>query len=241
MINGLHLLPCLFIQSQQGTRPERTRSVDGNVPVPHKPNFDTCCCLCLFPWSSQPITTFSDEDAFAELSKCMKEALESRGVDNSISQRFLSALLLDQPDQEDEGEHECAFDYELEVVSDVIENDNGRLILKGVPDRPYYKELSRRVILLHCHYMVEYNGKSTDKVLLPRPLIDAERLGLTENKTTQTHTTKRDIRLQLYNLASIHGRRRAFWIIRIAQHNWFSTSLPPARSQSINRSSVHAM
>jgi hypothetical protein len=171
---------------------------------------------CLFPWSSsRPFNVLECDgedavEALDELSKCMKTALElSPKSDDeypSLSHEFASALL-EEPSyeqrssglnhvKEQENETGTGNDgmlHEHFRVEDLAEkNDDGTLTLKGIPHRPYYKEISRRIFVLHRHYnnaskamTSKYSSNPSIQVPLPSPLIDAQLLGLKENDRTK--------------------------------------------------------
>ena len=165
-----------------------------------------CRTCCLFPWSSSPVSICS-EDAFEELSKYVMKALEGQSLDKSnlgISKKFVSALLdengydmhhvnycseregplqemdkiTDSQVQKSDDRQESIFEYDtLNDSFTYISDDGLSIVLKGVPKRPYYKEISRRIIVLQRHW----NKVHVNPGNLPRPLLAAEQLGFTEN------------------------------------------------------------
>ena len=136
----------------------------------------------------------------------------SHGDNSVLSKRFLSALLA-QPagyelrsvtgtgtglksntqdkkeshdDKHQEYEHECLCFPDNDIVEQ--SHDGIILSLKGIPHRPYYKEISKRIHVLYRHYNKNASGTIANidaSMPPPRPLIDAELLGLKENDPTK--------------------------------------------------------
>jgi len=163
-------------------------------------------------------------DAFEVMSKCIKDVLilqQGRGeCDDDIldlSKGLVSALLLESDSYDGDRDIDVnaiyTNDYEKmdsdiaptptneESTEDHLEGraEDRFLILKGIPRRPYYQELSRRILLLHRHYnnnmldmgitnekakLLERNVLKPQLRTFPRPLIAADELGLSEINTS---------------------------------------------------------
>jgi len=169
------------------------------------------------------------QDAFEVMSKCVKDVLllqQGRGEHDddilNLSKGLVSALLLES----DCGDRDIDVNAMNTNDSEKMDADiaptneqftenhlDGRvedrvLILKGIPRRPYYQELSRRILLLHRHYNnnmldmgianekselmeINYLNHREEEPQLrtfPRPLIAADELGLSEiNASSKIH------------------------------------------------------
>ena len=124
----------------------------------------------------QPITLNRDFDLatdFSSLSVAMKKVLdETIKTENMyhdvLSIEFASALLKDSPKKEFDEQNDTFF---------LIRNET--IIMKGVPRRPFYKEIIKRIMK-----MEEYYGEKgyvlKENEVLPRPLLPATDLDFTE-------------------------------------------------------------
>lgn len=125
----------------------------------------------------QPITTSNVElDSATEcqfLSVAMKVALDELIQTETISRNvlsieFASTLLKESPKQEFDEQNDNFF---------LIRNDT--MVMKGVPRRPFYKEILKRILTIE-----EYYGKKghvlKENEVLPRPLLPATELDFTE-------------------------------------------------------------
>jgi hypothetical protein len=146
--------------------------------------------------------------SFELLSSCLKDALR-QDEDNvrknnkddpvlALSPELVTALL--QGEQEDPDNHEL-INAAIAIDTEVIRSEDGRenLIFHGIPHRPYYQELSRRILLLHHHrdnqrvdIDLRHDNSPDDHQPLPthaqesildpfpRPLLSAQTLNLSE-------------------------------------------------------------
>lgn len=164
-----------------------------------------CACkrdpftCCLFPWSTSPSIHYFDGnddniDTLEELTRCMKEAIlahsQQEGDNQILSHQFTSALL-DEPDSDwksvsgVEGNETTNHErYDYDYNGDVDYEDNA-IMLKGLPHRPFYKEISKRICYLQNYYNTHSSKIAGAKFSiassnLPRPLIPADKLGFEE-------------------------------------------------------------
>ena len=154
-----------------------------------------------------PFNTSNLHERMIEMELCLKDVLQNHANNElTYTNDFVSTLLLQELDGENDdnhgdnhGDRYDEFDmYNGSTHVDMIENDDDfHYILKGVPQRPFYITLSVRIVLLshilfHKHdtnrkqsSFVNSGAKETrssSSSSSSRPLIDATKLGFTENQ-----------------------------------------------------------
>lgn len=172
-------------------------------------NGDRCCSFSVLPWRRsrsddhnifQPRhdadihNNVQQQDSFEVISKCIKDVLllqQGRGERDAniliFSEGLVSALLLESEcDNRDIDVNAMNTNDSQKLDADIAPtNEQFTENHEGDPRRPYYQELSRRILLLHRHYN---NEEEPQLRTLPRPLIAADELGLSEiNASSKIH------------------------------------------------------
>lgn len=143
--------------------------------VPNLISSDIYCCF--FPFRkrlSTSITTSDVNEAYEELVCCMENALTFHAADITLSGEIIAKLLNDPGDGND---------YHL-LGSEII--DGGVRAMNEVPLRPYYKELSRRIIFYYRRNIEDVNAVDE----MPRSILGTDVLNLVQDEISTNNCSE---------------------------------------------------
>lgn len=150
------------------------------------------------------------KESSLKLTALMKDIFENHSNDLSLSNEFIHSMLKEDDKEEDDvinypadtnknsvnDKHVNELSSIDGTISDVHSEENESFlsqhlvlyqdehyILKGLPSRPFYASLATRILLLLYERLKNHNFNSncgTAPRNMPRPLVDATELGLTE-------------------------------------------------------------
>mmetsp|Transcript_28960 Transcript_28960/g.64271 ORF Transcript_28960/g.64271 Transcript_28960/m.64271 type:complete len:338 (-) Transcript_28960:32-1045(-) len=128
-----------------------------------------CCCFAV----QRPTT---ESSSLEELSTAFRLALQSNeGKDTGLSPQLVRGLLVPALDDTVEDDNMLSTshvdDWEL-PSDDVIAQKDDPIIFYGLPVRPFYRELSRRVLALSCKY--------SENEEIDDPFIASDAMGMKE-------------------------------------------------------------
>eukprot|EP00978_Attheya_sp_CCMP212_P032406 scaffold126363_cov52-Attheya_sp.AAC.1 len=145
-------------------------------PHHHTCLFRFCCVECT---KADCIDDDNEGDLLHQLSEALRVSLQlsETGLSKPLEKGLLAETPTDVDDDDTAEEKSDEGEYEKSQETDVA-----RVIFKGVPRRPFYRDIARRLLFLLQHKMSFSmnemgNHPSYDS---PRPLVSAASLGLEE-------------------------------------------------------------